>query len=482
MADQVAAGEEKLRATIIFRRGTTYRYTNNKWLRGIQFYQNRDTGSGAVPTLQCVNAGFPYDNGPLNIGRGGAMSHQGGIKVLCAKLNDVAVGTSVVTLASAGDAAKIKPGRWHALISSCIQLGGYPPNVMNIDYAKVLSVTGTKVALDRPVKYRHSATSWEDPTDDESFGRAWLVPWDLGGAGGAVPTDPRMTVRGAFLNINLAANPNGDDITYLEHHIDASFENCSLTNPQVTMSQHVLFKNCTITRGGEPDKMMETLIFDGGTTGELGGGTGAQYWLSRNVRHGCIQVSPRQFRSLNTIHDATGDTYLTVPFSLAHNGPCLLYDFEGSTFKSNGSTNNWIWKNPPYSPIRIGIDATWQGNRLIIPRSFAQFEDWMIALFEGAVVSTTGKPQPASWGYVQTLSSPGDGSAIWVDIVWVTGAKPASGSIYPNGRFHRLLFGASNVFVAPCGWEEPGFMKETIPTAFGPSYDFPPGYPLQFRH
>ena len=52
------------------------------------------------------------------------------------------------------------------------------------------------------------------------------------------------------------------------------FENCNVPNPQPTMSKHVLFKNCTTINGGEPDKIVETLVFDGCTTGILGGGTG----------------------------------------------------------------------------------------------------------------------------------------------------------------------------------------------------------------
>ena len=47
-ADQVAAGEERLRATIIFRRGVQYDYTNNHWLTGLQYFTVRD--DPAYPT------------------------------------------------------------------------------------------------------------------------------------------------------------------------------------------------------------------------------------------------------------------------------------------------------------------------------------------------------------------------------------------------------------------------------------------------
>src|SRR5690242_17346137 len=54
VADQVAAGDERLRATIIFRRGNTYNYTNNTWPSGIQYLTVRDDPAyptGALPVL-----------------------------------------------------------------------------------------------------------------------------------------------------------------------------------------------------------------------------------------------------------------------------------------------------------------------------------------------------------------------------------------------------------------------------------------------
>jgi hypothetical protein len=80
----------------------------------------------------------------------------------------------------------------------------------------------------------------------------------------------------------------------------------------------------------------------------------------------------------------------------------------------------------------------------------------------------------------RNLTSPGDGSALWADVVWVAGTRPISGNIYPNGRFRRLNFEADNVFVAPMSWHDPSFMKQTIPPALGPSYGFPAAHPLQY--
>jgi hypothetical protein len=487
LADQVAAGDEKLRATIMFRRGVTYNYTDNTWANGIQYLTVRDNPAyptGMLPVLRCTRSTYNLDVQvqPLNAGAGGAMLHQGGIKALCALLKPVNVGDSVVTLKSAGDAYKIKPGRWHAVIGQQIQLGGYPPNCAWNDYVEVVSVVGTTVTLDRRLKYRYSDTWWEGP-GDQDFGRAWLVPWDLGGTGGAVPSNPRATLRGLWLNIAFATNPNTksgtQSVVQVQNYIDGSFENCSIPLLTCSMGKHYLVKNCTLTVQSEPDKLSETIVFDGCKTARIGGGTGFLYWLSRNTIHAPLQISPRQFRCLNSTIDATGDSNFYVPFSIAYNGPLMYYHFSGSTFKRGVGQNYWTWPgdsdpaNPNTPRIQIGVNATWNGNRLIIPRTFAHFQDWLVGIYEGAIITTTKPPITANWGYISNLTSPGDGSAIWADIVWVNGAKPTSGFIYRGCKVRRLLFASNNVFAPGTRWSDPGFLKQTGP---GVSYGFPAGY------
>ncbi len=242
LADQVTNGDEQLRAVIPFHKGATYQYTNNHWLDGIQYYDVTSTGSGANAILQNNGSGTAYEGGPLNIGSGGAMNHQEGIKVHCALIDTVAAGSTTVTCTTHAQTSRIIPGRWHAVIGSCKQLGGYPPSVQFIDYFKVDSVdAGTGiVTLDRPLKYDYSSTWWEDAADDQSFGRGWIVPWDTGGSGGAIPTDNRITLRGRFYSITFSANPNGSNIMLLEMHIQSDFDSCNIQNYQVTMGKRRL--------------------------------------------------------------------------------------------------------------------------------------------------------------------------------------------------------------------------------------------------
>lgn len=490
IADQFSAGNENLRATIIFRHGVTYQYTNNNWLSGIQYFRCIDDPAhltGALPVLQCINANTVYDGGPLNIGTAGAISHQNtpNIKSYCGLLQAAAAGDSTVTLKSAGDAGKFKVGRWHVIVGQCQQLGGYPPNVTWLDYVIVTAINGATVTLDRKLKRRYSPSWWEDTTDDQSFGRAWLVPWDAGGMGGSIPSDPRTGLRCSFKNLNFAKNPNGAGIMLTSGFIDLTFDGCTMQSWQPTMGKHHMAVGCTfqpptISGACEPDKISETLVIDNCTTDTFGGATGFSYVLVRNTHATCWQVSPRQLRILGCNFTPGTNTTLHLPLTFAYNGPIMHVDIQNTIWGPNtaeSGSNTWTYAGNPDTPARVGIDATWSGNRLIIPRSFAGFQDWLVSLYEGAIISLTGVgPVTSNWGYVTTLSAPSDASALWLDIAWVNGAKPTSGNVY-SSRGRRLNF-AGNSFVAPMGWADPKFFRETSPQR---TYGFPAGYPAAMQ-
>ena len=465
LADQSAAGNGNLRALVQFTKGKTYEYTNNQWMTGVQYYRVEATGSGANPILRNIlrDTHSYYNSGPLNIGGGSAIDHQGSIKASCARINDAKMGDAAVTLMNPNDASKIKPGRWHAVIGYCQQLGGYPPNCQRIDYVIVKSVSGSTVSLDRPLHYSYNHDWWEDPNDDGSLGQARLVPWDCGGTGGMTPADPRTTLRGQWVNINwqfITVGPQTLDITYVESHIDLSFEGCNISNAQLSMSKNVLLSGCTVTNA-EPDKLCETLVLDKcNFTGILGGATGYQYFLMRNTNTRCIQISPRQFRCLNSKLDATGDTSYGVPFSGAYNGPMWEYEFTGVNFVAAGSQKTWTWPGSGHiTPLRLSA-SSWSGNRLIIPRSFSAFQDWLVWLYEGTMVMTGTSPlSPGNYGRVDRLYAPADGSAIWADVTWIKGTKPTSGNLYlPAHGARELVWGTGTQVSGGGSWCDPWFL------------------------
>jgi hypothetical protein len=87
----------------------------------------------------------------------------------------------------------------------------------------------------------------------------------------------------------------------------------------------------------------------------------------------------------------------------------------------------------------------WSGNKLIVPRSFGGFENWLVWLYEGIMLftgptvgrqalRTTGRQRP-----------------------WISGTKPTSGNLNtPRHGLRRLTWG-SGATSSQGGWLDPSF-------------------------
>lgn len=517
LALQTTCPDEKLRVDIPLKRGVTYQYTNNTWLDGIQYFQIYATGSATgKATMQCTSSDpdgrDPYGAGPLNLGGGGggrigpgAIGHQiDGIKAKCALIATVAAGATTVTLRNAGDAAKIKVGRWHQVVGSVTQLGGYPPNCQYCDYVKVTAVSGTTVTLDRPLKYGYDQT-WFELTDpavggsgDSSLGMARLCPYDTGGAGGYIPSDRRIFQRIRFADINFPDNPNGKagrdaGYTSIIGAIDCTLERCDIGMPAFSESQHFIWDGCTKRYAGEWDKIQETVLMQNGddTGAEWGGATGVAYLLFRNHHMGSFQMSPRQLRAIDTHFDGSKLATYGAPITMAFQGPLADWDFGSAgacQFTHCTGMNGWVWnsnRQNDAAALTLGTNGTWKGNQLQIPRSYGtdgannSFEGWLTWGKTGAIISTGANPPfSTNWGYVESATSPGDGTALWLNVVWVAGSKPTSGAIY-LWRRRRLTFAEGNIFNAGTTWASPLFFKQVAPGQKD-NWDYPQGYPPEF--
>ena len=349
----------------------------------------------------------------------------------------------------------------------CQQLEGYPPIVRQIDYVKVVSVSGGVVTLDRKLKYAHRDDLWEQQDSWLSFGRAWIVPWDMH-PDGDDPMNPRMIQRGQFIGLDFT--PGSSDISYMESFAEMYFEGCSIPNPQFTMSQFVTAKECRI-HGGEPDKMTEQASYiDCTNDGEMGGATGVQYFLIRGGDYHAMQISPRQLRVIDAKIASHGSTYLNVPFSLAYNGPGLEYEFDNVEFVADGSQATWTWGNPPVSPA----PAKWDGDKFILPRSFGPFQDWLVWTYEGLMLMKEGgtAAKPGDYGIITKVHAPGDGSALWLDVEWKVGTKPTSGNLVIPAHGCRKLIWAGNTRISKGNWQDPSFASQVGTPA---DRDFPAG-------
>jgi hypothetical protein len=503
-----AVRDESLRVDIPLRRGTTYQYTKNNWLDGIQYCDVHATGAGAKPIMQCTSTiRSPYNAGPINLGGAGggnigpgAIGHQiDGIKSKCALIATVAAGSTTLTLLSSGDASKIKVGRWHQVVGSVIQIGGYPPNCQYIDYVKVTNVSGTTVTLGRPLKYGYDQTWYENPRDDTSLGMARLCPYDTGGTGGYIPTDRRIMIRSRITNVTFADNPNqtarslNASLQQIQGAIDWTYENCDLRQPVVSEGKHFQFIGCTKAYPSEWDKLIETILMDSGDDSTQGctGATGVQYLLIRNHHMGSLSLSPRQLRGINSNFDGSIVSAYGCPVTMQYQGPLMYWDFGSAgacQFTHCGTSGRWTWafnNTNDAARLVVGRNANWSGNQLRIPSTYsnggtANFETWLSWSFPGAIVSTNSAPPfSTNWGYVQSATSPMDGSAVWLNIVWVNGTKPTSGMTIYMFRRRRLFFASGNTLNSSTTWVSPGFFKETA-TGHESGWNFPVGNPPAF--
>jgi hypothetical protein len=115
---------------------------------------------------------------------------------------------------------------------------------------------------------------------------------------------------------------------------------------------------------------------------------------------------------------------------------------------------------------RIGPDALWRGNTLVISRQSQKFLDWEAWLFEGAIIADDA--EPGSWGRVWKLSGAVDGSAIWVSVEWVNGLKPLVGTV-SFARACRISVDDRSGLAGKSSWESQrgGFLEEKVPSTFG---------------
>lgn len=468
LVDQEAAGSGKLRARIEFAKGKTYTYTDNHWLTGVQYYECVAVGSGANPKLQNTHdaSGQSYDQGPLNIGKGANCMAQipympdSDLKPRMALIADAEVGDDVVTMLNAADGGKLRPGMWHAVMSYSQQITGYPPNVRWIDYVKVLSVDGTQVTLDRPLNHAHKADYWEIPGDVESIGKARIGPWELAD-GKSLATE-----RGIWRDIEFLISPNYT-VTYAESHIHLFMFGCKMPIFVPSMDKYVELNNCTLIgdqrnwQGGctEPDKLCDMLVYNEcDLQSYIGGCTGITYMLTRNSRLYPVQCSARQVRDIGSTVEAHGDSHFGVCWGATYQGPCLEREFNGTKFVANGNPPQWSWSSDPVDALPLSA-SSWQGNKLIIPRSFGRFESWLVWLHEGMMLFTGPKVNdPRSYGRVEKIYAPADGSALWADVTWLKGTKPTSGNLNIPQKGLRHLRWLPGTAITAGNWADPSYI------------------------
>jgi hypothetical protein len=480
LADQIAAGDGKLRATILFRRGVTYNYTNNSWSGGMQYVTIApDPGfnpRGPRPRLRNIRGSFVFDSelAIFSSGAGTAFEQPPStLKSLSPPIFSAEPGQNFVNLRSSANASKIKVGRWYLIGSYDQQVGGFPPNIRYFDFVRVTRVSGSKISLDRRLRHHHKDNYFESPGVAASLGIARIIPLDLGGPGGLKPTDPmRFTQRMTVGSIEFVKNPSTGNrsnvVVYIASTLDAFFQNCIIPRPVPSIVAHMMFLGGTI-QTSEPDKIISTLIFDRLTSGEVGGATGVEYLLIRGSKMEPINVSPRQLRMINSTIDATTNRHLYYPVTWAYNGPVLLAEFEGTNFAVNPTSGDpRIMPAIQRASARLGQDAAWKGSTLVIPRGSARFLDWQVWIFAGAIIC--GDPTCTSWGIIREVLAPPGGTASWYRVEWKAGTKPTTGTVSAKRGYMLRIDGNSRLLgISAWNAQSGGFVLQSLPVSFGAS-------------
>jgi hypothetical protein len=104
-------------------------------------------------------------------------------------------------------------------------------------------------------------------------------------------------------------------------------------------------------------------------------------------------------------------------------------------------------------------DGTGQKNRLVIPRSFGPFGDWLVWTYEGLILMKGGETVQnlSNYGIITKISAP-DSSALWLDIAWKKGTKPTSGTVVIPQHGSRKLIWKNGTSITKGSWQDPSFM------------------------
>jgi hypothetical protein len=497
LADQVANGDENLRATILLKRGNTYDYTQNRWPCGVQYLTVMDDPAlptGNRPRLRNIQTTYNYDNEVAILANSGGsfldyIVSDTNAKKFETKINTTKVGDTTVTMKTTANASNLRVGRWHLVMSYDQQNSGGPPNSRYYDYVKVTGLSGPTVTLDRPLRYRHSDSYYEQfPVDPNAFGVARIMPMDVGGSGGVESgTNVRLAQRQLWKNIEFVTNPNFSTVdlgTFVYvFGMDCFFDNCVAPNYTPSIVRNFMVTGGSVANRIEVDKLICRAVVDNTTVGGegIGSSTGCEIVLLRSSSVALVTSASRQFRSINSVFDYTlgPPSVNNIPIVPAFPGPMMKFEFYNTTFHADRlHTDGRVMYNVAAATCVLGTDGSWSGNRLVIPAASPQFLYWLGFGFEGAVVFNGDNVETfATWGYVTQISGSPNGSALWLDVNWVQGPKPTSGQISIS-RGHVLFIDNTCVLGTGASWlEGGGFTKVTVPASWGRSWDFPAGYP-----
>jgi hypothetical protein len=285
-------------AVLIFQRGSgAYEYTNNRWLQGVvnvrilfngAALRNVTTGAWGIRNATlAVNCDFFTSN---------CIPDDGAAAVT--PINSVSAGSSSVIARTAGAATNVAVGNYVLIAGYNQQDGGYPPNLRYFEFHRITSVNASTgvIGLAEPLKYSYDA-NWYPQTNlgsENTVGPPFILSLDRTGKY-AFTLAENVTLEDLVL---LSSPFNDGTRTYGDLYtggvLNFLCEHCTIGNLTPSQNASVVIRNSTIY-SAEPDKLVDSLIFDHDTIYWLGEGTGVN---TINIRNSDLEsgenLAPRQ--------------------------------------------------------------------------------------------------------------------------------------------------------------------------------------------
>jgi hypothetical protein len=448
VADQTAAGDDNFCAGITFTAGTTYQYTDNRWLYGIQRLKIRTTEPGTPATLQNTRpdpgGGADLEFAALQISRWWQSDLQASgtwiadnAKGHAYLINTTAVGDSTVTLKTAGDAANITIGRWVAIGSQDQQGGGFPANVRNHDYAKVVAKTGAVITLDRKLRHVHHDNYWET-SDVNSIGKARIFVIDR--------DDLRATLRAHIQDVNILESTSRSSsglragrYVYIGG-VECYFKNCAIPNFCPSQAHHV-YGDTLVLGDSEFDKLVTRVVLQSGTVG-VANNEGIRYasgvelvLLKGLTAKGGTAMGCRQYRTVD------------VTLEGGNTAPCVLGSFAIQQYRArntifSGTPTPTFRAWPPFTMTIGTAGVAYSAGVLTIPNTIPNFGLIIGTIWEGSLIYNGAVIDSTSYGVITNIRGDTSGANMFLDITWLNGAAPTSDSVLRIPYVHEIIIEA----------------------------------------
>lgn len=179
-------------------------------------------------------------------------------------------GATTVTCLTPANAAKYLVGASVMIACLDVQYAGFPPNLYRFEFRKVTAFnSGTGVVtLDQPLQLVHLSTFPDGTPGNNAAGaaRIWQLDIDYSSLFSYLPLPIPWDIERYTEGLTIL-NPSNAGAT-VDMSINGKsqyFKNCNLNAHSPSVAGRVIFENCTDPLLSEPDKLVKSILYLGGS-------------------------------------------------------------------------------------------------------------------------------------------------------------------------------------------------------------------------